>query len=172
MLSHGVRYLGEATTLVARIVIFLLFARFFIVEPGMVSGQSMEPNLHDNELLFVDKISSVFSKLSRFDMVQLFFPYQKDKLLVKRVIGLPGETIIFKDDTIYIRDKKGDEFQLLESYLGPGVKTKVPKGKPWQIEVPPYSYFVLGDNRSHSVDSRYFGSVHRRNIIGKIVELR
>ncbi len=171
MLRTALHYLTKATGITARIVFLILFLRFFIIEPGEVNGQSMEPKLRHNEFLLVNKVSPLFASLRRGDIVQVFLKNNNDeKLLVKRIVGLPGETIVFKDGALFVRqNQESAETRLKEPYLRPGLITQVPVGKPKEITIPSFSYLVLGDNRSHSLDSRYFGPVHRRDIVGTVM---
>ena len=168
MFSDIVHYLAKITNVVARVVFFILFLRFFIIEPSVVNGQSMEPGLRDGDPLVVNKVTPLFMPLTRYERVQVLLPKSNDKLLVKRVIGLPGETVMFKRNTIYIRPVQGQEFALSEPYLRPDVIVDVPYGAPREYTVPAHSYYVLGDNRMYSLDSRSLGPVHRSRIIGRV----
>ena len=168
-LRQVVNYLGQAISLGLRLIFLILFLRFFIIEPGAVNGQSMEPVLRHQEFLLVNKISPLLTSLKRGDIVQVFLKSNDDQLLVKRLIGLPGETVILKDGFIFVRSAQGVETRLKEPYLRPDLRTKVPAGRPETITLKPFSYFVLGDNRAHSLDSRYFGPVHRRDIVGTVM---
>lgn len=136
------------------IVIVVVLIRTFIVTPVQVDGESMYPTLLDNQLLLLKKYDHSYE---RFDIV--VFKYNDSKL-VKRVIGLPGETISYKDNTLYINNKKIDNISL-DSYTYDfdlselGFDT-IPEGY----------YFVLGDNRTNSLDSRAIGLISEDSILG------
>ena len=136
------------------IVIFVVLIRTFIATPVRVDGDSMNPTLENRELLLLQKFSTNYN---RFDIV--VFRYNNDKL-VKRVIGLPGDYIEYKDDKLYVNGevieenyihKKTSDFKLEDFGYN-----KIPEGK----------YFVLGDNRTNSLDSRYIGLIDESDIKG------
>lgn len=165
------QYLSRVVNILAHFVLFLFFVRFFIVELGIVDGKSMEPSFRDNELFLVNKAGPIFYPLRRFEVVQFFLPTSKNALIIKRVIGFPGETIVIKHNAVYVQDKEGREVELLEPYLYPDLIVNVPYGAANEFLVPSSSYFLLGDNRTSSGDSRDFGPVHRSRIIGKVISL-
>lgn len=151
------------TTIIALVVVFLV--RYFLIQPFYVKGSSMEPNFYEKDYLIIDEISYRFSEPQRGDIV--VFKLKNDEYneyLIKRVIGLPGETVIIKDNKVTIKNSDNPEgYVLNESYLPEGTETL---GEVTET-VPENSYFVLGDNRNVSYDSRYFGSINRSAIIGK-----
>jgi signal peptidase I len=136
------------------IIVIIIVIRIYILTPTEVVGPSMEPNLYDNNILLVDQITSHFNDYNRFDVIVFT---RSPSYLIKRVIGLPGETIEYRDNALYIN--------------GEVVKTKFKtNGKTndfGPITIPDNNYFVLGDNRIDSTDSRNFGSIKREKIIGK-----
>lgn len=166
-LDYMQRHLKRVIYFIAQILFFLFFVRFFVLELDKVNGISMYPTLDDRQIFFVSKIHYLFRAPHRFEIVQLQHPQQNDLLLVKRVIGLPGETLIFRENRIIIRTQDGSEEILSEPYLTQDSMNSVPFGFPRTIEIPDHSYFVIGDNRQASTDSRIFGSVHRKFILGK-----
>ena len=103
----------------------------------------------------------------RLEVVQFLDP-QTDQFFVKRVIGLPGEVILIKRNGVFVRTPDSMEFQLSEPYLRKDTVTAVAAGSPLEFVVPENTYFLLGDNRANSHDSRDFGPVHRRYIQGKV----
>lgn len=129
-----------------------------------VSGESMEPSLINGEWLLVDKLSYHFSSPDRGDIIIFNPPCESDQPYIKRIIGLPGEHIEIRDGSIYVSNDGGD-FQYIESTDLPSISPSYECS--W--EVPEDSYFVLGDNRPISRDSRTFGTVPENNIIGKVL---
>lgn len=136
----------------------------FVGQRTQVKGSSMEPTLSDNDNLIVDKISYRFEDPKRYDIIVFPFLYEEDTFYIKRIIGLPGETVqIDENGAIYI-----DGEVLQESY---GREVMVSAGRASEpITLGEEEYFVLGDNRNNSSDSRdpSVGNIQRSNIIGKV----
>lgn len=134
------------------IVVVVLLVRSFIVTPGLVNGSSMEPTLHNNELVLINKIG-LNKGIDRYDIVVVKY---ENSTIIKRVIGLPYETVEYINDTLYI---DGEE-----------VNTKVDfeYTKDFKLTAGKNEYIVLGDNRNISKDSRIIGPVKERDIIGKV----
>ncbi|PKM96136.1 MAG: signal peptidase I [Firmicutes bacterium HGW-Firmicutes-1] len=143
------------------LVIFGLFTTF-IADRTSVIGDSMEPNIHDGDYFILNKISYRFSEPERFDIV--VFPYNNGQSnYIKRIIGLPGEKIEVKTDgQIYINDK------VLDEQFGVEI-IRIIGDQPFPIIIPDNEYFVMGDNRNDSSDSRYqdVGTIPKADIIGK-----
>jgi signal peptidase I len=136
------------------IVIFAILGTVFVVD-----GVSMEPNFHDKQYILVEKLSYLLNEPARGDNIVLRFPGDPDnKKYIKRIIGLPGETIEINDGKVYINGKVLSEF-----YIDKSVKT-MPNMK---MIILSDEYFVIGDNRPNSSDSRIWGTCPRKNIIGK-----
>lgn len=136
----------------------VLVVNTLVAQATRVEGQSMEPNLHNNERLVIEKISYRLSEPHRGDIVVLRLPSRlSDPPLIKRVIGLPGETIEIRNGHVYV-----DGEMLNESYLDQLTFSNMPPRK-----VSPEHVFVMGDNRSASNDSRNFGEVAISDIIGR-----
>jgi len=147
------------------IVVFILFG-VFVAQPVVVEGTSMVPQLHDGERLLVNKLiyykfeSVSWGHLERGDIVVFWFPNDPDKSYVKRVIGLPGEIVEIRSGRVYI-----DGTELTESYLDTEHNKSMPTFGAKKVE--PHHYFVMGDNRDNSSDSRYWGLVPEKYIYGK-----
>ncbi len=148
------------------ILVLLLGATFLIVhfvgERTVVSGESMYPALEDGDNLIVDKISYRFTNPKRFDIVVFPFQYQDGVYYIKRVIGLPGETVQIQDGDIYINGRILQENYGNEEIRNPGFASS-------EITLAEDEYFVLGDNRNNSRDSREpsVGNISGEDIIGK-----
>lgn len=145
----------------------ILFFRTFIVETGRVNGVSMEPTYIDNNTFFINKFQLLFSPPFRGQIVQCKSTTD-NKLLIKRIIGLPGEVIHIHDNSVSITDINGNEIILNETYLEKDSITKMPDGKSADIPIPENAYFVMGDNRRESIDSRTYGALPRETITGSI----
>ena len=140
------------------IIAVVLFIKAFIVTPIKVNGESMYPTLEEGDIMILNKTAYYFNKPKRFDIVVVDMP---DEYLIKRVIGLPGEHIEYKNNTLYVDGKKieenfkhgkTDDFNIKE--LG---SDTVPSGY----------YLVLGDNRGNSLDSRELGFMKEEQLLGR-----
>ncbi len=142
------------TALIAILVVI------FVVQPVKVEGTSMEPRLEPQDRIFVNKFVYYFLGVQRGDIVVFWYPKDKTKSFIKRVIGLPGETVEVRSGVIYLNGQK-----LAEPYLAGEVDND---SYPLQ-DVPPDHYFVLGDHRNSSNDSRDWGFVPEQDIFGEAV---
>jgi len=150
------------------IIGIVFFVRFALFSPFKVEGASMEPSLHTKEYIIVDKISYRFSDPQRGDIVVLIPPSNTKEYYIKRIIGLPGEKLEFLNGQVLIHnDEYPTGIRIEESYLSEENIRTIFNGEPNIIEIPENHYFVMGDNRRHSNDSRNFGTVHERNLIGQ-----
>jgi signal peptidase I len=142
--------------------------RYFLIQPFYVKGASMEPNFHDHEYLIIDEISYRFKEPSRGDIVVFRYPRNPQEYFIKRIIALPGEKIQIKDGQVIIyNDIKINGAVLEEDYLEEGTKTYGLTDN--IITLSENEYYVLGDNRNASKDSRSFGAVNESFIIGKVL---
>ena len=160
-LSKGQELLSMLIYIGVVIVLTFLIIHY-VGQRTQVSGMSMYPTLHDGDNLIVDKISYRFNAPERFDII--VFPYQhaEDTYYIKRIIGLPGETVQVVEGTIYIDGKV-----LAEDYGREEMRTSGLAGK--EIKLADDEYFVLGDNRNESSDSREpsVGNIKKADIIGR-----
>jgi signal peptidase I len=153
--------------MVAMTVLGVLLLRMFVVATFYIPSASMEPTLHgcetcEPDMVIVDKLSYRFSGVSRADVIVFDRPPlapTADKELIKRVIGLPGETVSGHDGRVFIGSKA-----LHEPYLNPACHG-TPDFAP--VVVAPGRYFVMGDNRCNSADSRVFGTIAKASIVGR-----
>lgn len=134
----------------------------FVGQRTRVSGHSMEATLHDGDNLIVDKLSYRFRDPKRFEIIVFPYRHKESTYYIKRIIGLPGETVQVKDGYVYIDGEKLDENYGLEVMEDAGIAAE-------PIELGEDEYFVLGDNRNHSSDSRdpSVGILHRDELIGR-----
>jgi len=163
-----VQSIGQFIWELAKIVIISLAIiipiRVFLIQPFYVKGASMEPTFYDNQYLIIDEISYRFSEPQRGDVVVIKYPQDPSQYFIKRIIGLPGETIDIKDGSVYIKISKSiEEIKINEPYLAEGIITNGEK----QISLGADEYYLLGDNRPSSLDSRSFGPVNEKYIVGK-----
>lgn len=138
------------------IIILVVLVRVFLITPVRVDGESMYPTLKDKEILLLNKFDK---KYERFDIV--VFNYSGSKL-IKRVIGLPGEHIKFVNNKLYINGKEVKDVENVEFTLDYDIK---------QLDydvIPENTYFLIGDNRANSTDSRLIGPINEKEIIGKV----
>lgn len=148
---------------VGAVVLLAWFLITFVAQRTDVNGTSMVPTLEDGDQLICDKISYRFRDPERFDIIIFPYQYQKNTYFIKRVIGLPGETVrIDYDGNIYINGEILNEKYGLEKMAYPGIAEQ-------EITLGDDEYFVLGDNRNVSEDSRYpdVGLIKRKDIIGR-----
>lgn len=139
------------------IIVIVILVRIFIVTPVQVEGLSMYKTLDDNDIMILNIIKYKFEDIKRFDIVVINY---NDERLIKRVIGLPGEYIEYKDNKLYV-----DGNYIKESYL-------YSKTYDFNLEeygyseIPKDKYFVMGDNRMNSTDSRFIGFIDKKDIKG------
>lgn len=153
-------------TLPITFFIFLVIVYLFIAMPVQIKGQAMTPNFIDGQYYFVSKNAYAKTSPKRGDVIVYKYPANSDLEYIKRIIGIPGDTILLHNGKIYLNGTVFNE----NSYLPAGINTYsgafLKEDK--LITVPSNDYFVLGDNRLHSSDSRDFGLLSKQDIIGKI----
>ena len=138
-----------------------LFIILFVYQPVKVEGGSMEPGLQDQERIFINKLAYRLENIQHGDIIVFRYPRDPRKSFIKRVVGLPGDHVRVLDGRVYLNGRLVSEPYVPEEYLDS-------RSHP-EIKVPADSYFVLGDHRSMSNDSRDFGPVPRSYIYGKAV---
>lgn len=155
--TRGKSWFREIIESVLPALVIVLVVNIFLAQATRVEGQSMEPSLHNNERLIIEKISYRLHPPKRGDIIVLRPPRRGSVPLIKRVVGLPGDLVEIKDDHVYINGEP-----LEEDYLSQPTKGSMPPRL-----VPEGHVFVLGDNRQASNDSRSFGMVPYGDIIGR-----
>ena len=139
--------------------------RYFIFQPFIIQQQSMEPNFFEGDYLIIDEISYRFRSPQRGEVIVFDAPIKSSQKYIKRIIGLPGETVKIKDGNVYILDGQGI-FQLLDesAYLAEETTTQ----QTLEMNLEDNQYFVMGDNRSASSDSRKWGPVTEEAVVGRV----
>jgi signal peptidase I len=163
-----IKRLGAFFLDILEVVVFAVGIFFFIylliMRPHKISGQSMMPNFQDAEYLLTEKVTYYARNPNRGDVVVFMPPISTTDEFIKRVIGLPGEQVMVKDGHVYINDR-----ELAEPYLKDNVITSggpfLPEGQ--EFTVPTGDYFVMGDNRQNSSDSRYWGPITKKVMTGR-----
>lgn len=156
--------------LVALGAVFVI--RTFLVQPFLVSGASMVPSFENGDYLLVDELTYSFRKPERGEVVVFRYPNDESTYFIKRIIGLPGDTVEILDGRVKITNVQFSEGKILdEKYLTPQTVTAARTGGKTKFSVEPGEYLVLGDNRSFSFDSRDWGLLAARDIVG-VVRLR
>lgn len=156
------------TILIFAVVYFVV--KTYIAQPFLVKGRSMEQTFSDGDYLIVDELSYRFRDPQRFEVVVFhteFIPGGAPReYYIKRVIGIPGDRVVIKDGKVNLYENNGDTAtELDEAYITDGIKTLSPE--PIDTVLESNKYFVLGDNRGNSSDSRYWGVLDKSYIVGK-----
>lgn len=146
------------------VVAFLIVMpiRMFIAQPFIVSGDSMVPTFHDGEYLIVDELSYNLGHIHRGDVVIFRYPNDPKRFFIKRIIGLPNEQVFIKGNQVTIVNKDNPEgFTLVEPYINENFNFD------GTYQTKDGEYFVLGDNRNRSSDSRYWGVLPKKLLVGR-----
>lgn len=159
-------FVWEIAKVVCISLAIILPVRYYLIQPFYVKGASMEPNFHDHEYLIIDEISYRFKEPERGQVIVFRYPRNPQEYFIKRIIALPGESVQIKDGKIFIfNETRPEGFVLAENYLPDDLLTFSQDES--RINLLADEYFVLGDNRNASKDSRSFGPLNRSFIIGK-----
>ncbi|MEX2436616.1 MAG: signal peptidase I [Candidatus Paceibacterota bacterium] len=148
--------------IVAIVAVFII--RAFIAQPFLVSGSSMEPSFHNGNYLIVDELTYNFRSPQRGEIIVFNSPDGSGTYYIKRVIGLPGESVIIDGDEVTIISEEGSKV-LTEDYILEGGRSSVLYQ---EAQLSEKEYFVMGDNRGFSFDSRSWGALNKDNIIGVV----
>ncbi len=157
-------YIWEVSKIVIVALLIVVPIRYFIFQPFFVRGQSMEPNFYNGDYLIVDELSYQFGAPKRGDVVVFKYPNDITQRYIKRIIGLPGETVAVNSGKVFIY-QDGLPAALDElAYLPPNTQTQ---GN-IKLTMSKDEYFVLGDNRPLSADSRTWGALPEKDVIGRV----
>ena len=159
-MSENIKEIIKTILTYVFIIVAVIIIRVFFIDPVRVDGRSMNNTLKNGEIMLLNKIVYKRHDIKRFDIVVI---KEEDKYIIKRVIALPGEAIEYKDNVLYINGKKMDD---------PYANTKTDDFSiedVGHVKVPGDTYFVMGDNRSDSLDSRYpqVGVINKKQILGR-----
>ena len=156
-------FLWETAKLAVISLVIILPIRYYIIQPFFVLGASMEPNFENGDYLIIDEISYRFNQPQRGDVIVFKYPNNPKQYYIKRIIGLPGEIITISDEKIVIKNKANpDGFAPEEDYLS-GAETNGNISATLGFD----EYFVLGDNRGASSDSRIWGALKEEFVVGR-----
>ena len=166
MLVRFFSFFIELIKTVAIVFVLAFIIRYFFIQPFIIEGSSMEPNFHDRQLILIDKITYRFQQPKMGDVVVFESPQNHAIYYIKRIIGLPGDKVSVKNGEVYINNAK-----ITEPYLEDNQKTIVDGSEAGVLElkVPNDQYFVMGDNRDASSDSREWGFLEKKYIAGKFL---
>ncbi len=157
----------EWVKIIVLALVIVIPIRAFIFQPFIVKGQSMEPTLHQNDYLIIDQITYRFREPRRHDIVVFRYPNNPSQYYVKRIIGLPGERIVIKNGKIYIYNTIFPEGFLLDEDKYLSIKNAAVDNV--DLAMDKDEYFVMGDNRLQSFDSRFWGALKSKYLVGRVV---
>jgi len=157
-------FIWEISKIVIIALLIVVPIRYFVFQPFFVRGQSMEPNFYQGDYLIIDELSYQFRAPQRGEVIVFKYPNDPSQRYIKRIIGLPGETVKIQEGKVFI--EQDGEIQALDelAYLSQFSQTLGDV----QMTLDKNDYFVLGDNRSVSADSRRWGVLPEENIVGRV----
>jgi len=166
LMTKTLLFIWEVAKILIISLCIVIPIRYFLFQPFFVKGMSMEPNFEDGEYLIVDEITPRFKEYQRGEVVVFKFPQNPSQYYIKRIIGLPGETIELKEDKIIIRGKEDRDSLVLDEtdYL----LVSLTGSQNLKIILKEDEYFVLGDNRGASADSRRWGALPEKYVVGRV----
>lgn len=163
-MKKTISFIWEIVKIVIIAAVIVVPIRYFLFQPFFVKGQSMDPNFEHGDYLIIDEISYRFKEPARGEVIVFNSPQEPFQRFIKRIIGLPGEIVEIKEGKVVVYNKEGqkvlDESEYLSDISTEGNLT---------IVLGRNEYFVLGDNRAFSYDSRRFGPLPKENIIGRVI---
>lgn len=144
-------------------IAIVLPIRLYVAQPFIVSGSSMDPTFANGQYLIIDQISYNFHEPKRGDIIVFRYPRDPAKFFIKRIIGLPGDTIVLKENEVIVKNSENPEgFVLDENFV-----QQQRKYEPKELIMGEEEYFVMGDNRDSSSDSRYWDALPKSHIVGR-----
>ncbi len=161
--EHRGDFFTDLLKFAALALIIVIPIRLFVAQPFIVSGASMEPTFQNSQYLIVDELSYHFEQPQRGDVIVFRYPKDPSEFFIKRIIGLPNETVKISSGNVYIVAQNGKSEELSEPYV-----VNKGNGPDMSVTLGPEEYFVMGDNRPESSDSRLWGTLPRQNIIGHV----
>jgi len=164
MAASAILFFLEVVQIIVISVAIILPVRYFLIQPFVVRGASMEPNFYDREYLIVDELSYRFGEPDRGQIVVFRYPRDPSQFFIKRVIGLPGETVEVSDGKVTLYN---DAFPVGKVLEEPYIGSEQTLGKK-RVELSADEYFVMGDNRGYSLDSRSFGPITKEDMVGRV----
>ena len=163
MQSTGGSWLKDLFTLALLIVLVVLPLRMFVISPFVVDGESMYPTFSNLDYLIIDDISYRFAEPNRGDVVVFRYPLDPSVFYIKRIIGLPGDTVTISHGAVSVKNAVGISETLSEPYVATEDATYSKS-----VTLSTGEYFVMGDNRPNSSDSRVWGPLPKKDIIGRV----
>ena len=163
MSDTGKGLLKDLFTLALLIVVVVIPIRVFVVSPFVVDGESMHPTFENLDYLIVDELLYDFKAPARGDVIVFRYPGNPSIFYIKRIIGLPGETLSINHGVVTVTKTDGEQLTLAEPYIVNEDATYTKK-----VSLNPGEYFVMGDNRPNSSDSRVWGPLPKKDIIGRV----
>jgi signal peptidase I len=158
-------FIWEIFKIVIIALLIVVPIRYFLFQPFFVKGQSMEPNFENGDYLIIDEISYRFGNPQRGEVVVFKYPQNPSLRYIKRIVGLPGETIVIEVDSVIIFNEEGSQILDESAYLPASCQTPGDV----RVSLDEDEYFVLGDSRASSADSRRWGPLPEENIVGRVL---
>lgn len=166
--ENGFLFIWDLVKVVVIALVVIIPIRYYVIQPFIVSGSSMEPTFQNGQYLIVNELDYHLHAPQRGDVIVFKYPLNTSEYFIKRVIGLPGEKVLISNGKVMIYNSANPQgFILDESYLPNGLYTEATSNQP--VSLGEGEYFALGDNRPASSDSRYWGDVPANDIVGKVV---
>ena len=161
-------FIWELVKMIVIALIIIVPIRYFLIQPFFVQGASMDPTFQDGQYLVIDEISYRFRSSVRGEVVVFKYPYSTtNEYFIKRIVGLPNETVKISDNKITIKNQDNlDGVLLKEPYLSSSLITDSYEKTEWTLKSD--EYFLMGDNRTVSYDSRRFGPIQKKYITGRV----
>ena len=161
-------FIWELVKMIIIALVIIVPIRYFLVQPFFVQGASMDPTFADGQYLVIDEISYRFRSPVRGEVVVFKYPYSTtNEYFIKRIVGLPNETVKVLNNQITIKNQDNpDGIVLKEPYLSPSLRTDSSEKTEWTLKSD--EYFLMGDNRTVSRDSRWFGPIQKKYVTGRV----